>query len=397
MEYANFYFAYKLRKYDDKIGKFKKDKEVKFVEKYINKLGYKNFVLKTINKQKNIYEIVFEKGGKNIEITKASSGEKEIINLLLGIFAFNIYSGVVIIDEPDLHLHPRWQKLLLQLFNELSKERKIQFLIVTHSPQFITYKTIKNTFRVYKDKDTGSSKIFIPSDKDLKKQNIKDVFQIINTLNNEKIFFADKVILVEGVVDRIIFEKILKILQEIENNNEVIDIIDVYGKTNFKKFKDFLEIWKIQNFIIADLDYISEIGNADIKKLFEVDFNKINDSLKDKNSKDGVALLKSLDSIFKKNKSKFTKDDIQNLKDLFKYIKNRHVVLKNDINDEDKKKLNSFIESQYPKGIYILKKGEIEKYFSVSYFDIQKAIEVVKKINNNIEEEFKMIIKKIFE
>ena len=86
--------------------------------------------------------------------------------------------GIVIIDEPDLHLHPRWQRLLLDLFFDLSKERKIQFFIVTHSPQFITTNSIKNTFRVYKEKET--SRVFIPKSEDMEQSDIKSIIQIVN-------------------------------------------------------------------------------------------------------------------------------------------------------------------------------------------------------------------------
>ena len=62
LEYANFYFALKLRNYDDKPEIFKQDGEVKFIQKYIKKLGYSNFGVVPIDKQRNIYEITLKKG-----------------------------------------------------------------------------------------------------------------------------------------------------------------------------------------------------------------------------------------------------------------------------------------------------------------------------------------------
>jgi predicted ATP-dependent endonuclease of OLD family len=398
VEYANFYFAEKFRNYDDDLEKFKQDDEVKFVQKYIRKLGYNCFEIIPINKRDNIYEIVLRTNHENIKITSASSGEKEIINLLLGIFAFNVKEGVVIIDEPDLHLHPRWQKILLELFNDLYNERKIQFFIVTHSPQFITNQFIKNTFRVYKESET--SKIFIPQSEDMEKSDIKDIFQIVNVLNNEKIFFADKVILVEGVVDRIIYEKILKNLQKTNNNSEVIEIIEVYGKENFKKFKTFLETWKIKNYIFADFDYLVTIGDEGIKNLLNVDFAKMKNSLDDKNSKDAKNLLKVLDKIIIKieNKNELIDKDIHDIKELYNYIKNRNISLKENITDEDEKKIESCIENKYQDNIFILKEGEIENYFERGHFDIKKAIEVAQSIKSaeDIPEEFVVIFTNVF-
>ncbi|MBA7493624.1 hypothetical protein ES702_04183 [subsurface metagenome] len=395
LKYANFYFALKLRNYDDNPEMLNLDEEVKFIQKYIKKLGYTNFEVVPIDKQKNLYGITLQKGQKDIEITKASSGEKEIVNFLLGLFAFNVKGGIVIIDEPDLHLHPRWQKLLLGLFNELSEDRKIQFFIVTHSPQFITTNSIKNTFRVYKENE--ASRVFLPKSEDMEKSDIKGIFQIVNVLNNEKIFFADKVILVEGVVDRIIYEKVLRILQKTEDNSEVVEIVEVYGGENFEKFKLFLQTWKIKSYIFTDFDYLATTGSGDIKVLFNVDYGKMKKSLGDKNSKDAKALLGSLNKIINKKKEELVEEDLKNIEDLFNYIKSRHISLKENIAVEDKKKIESYIKNQYQNNIFILKNGEIEDYFSGGHFDIKKAIETAQSINqDNIPEEIKTNFTKIF-
>lgn len=381
LEYANFYFASKLRNYDDNKEQFNKDEEVKFVQNYIKKLGYEDFGVIPINKQKNIYKITLTKDHVDIDITKASSGEKEILNLLLGIFAFNIKGGIVIIDEPDLHLHPRWQRLLLELFYGLSKKAKIQFFIATHSPRFITTDSIKDTIRVFKEKNT--SRAFVPKNKEIEKSDIKDIFQIVNILNNEKIFFADKVILVEGVVDRIIYESILKNLQKIKRNSEVIEVVEVYGKENFEKFNQFLKTWKIRSYIFADFDYLDIKGSDDIKKLFGESYDKMKKALDNPTSKDAKSLLISLNKIIAKKKEEISEEDLQDLGELFNYIKKRHVSLKEDIKGKDKKKVESYIESLYQKNIFILKNGEIEDYFGGGHFDIKRAINITIDLNKN--------------
>ncbi|KKL26652.1 hypothetical protein LCGC14_2393160, partial [marine sediment metagenome] len=225
---------------------------------------YTNFELVPIDKQKNIYEITLKKGQKDIEITKASSGEKEIINLLFGIFAFNVKRGIVIIDEPDLHLHPRWQRLLLELFNDLSEERKIQFLIVTHSPQFITTNSIKNTFRVYKENET--SRVFIPKTEGMEKSDIKGIFQIVNVLNNEKIFFADKVVLLEGQSEQLLFNILI---QEDLLNVVNTSIINVQSKYNIPLFVKVLNSLKIPYCVMLDEDpfYLPYFTNSNLKKI----------------------------------------------------------------------------------------------------------------------------------
>ncbi len=45
-------------------------------------------------------------------------------------------TGIVLIDEVDLHLHPKWQQTVLADLRETFK--KIQFIVTTHSPQVIS-------------------------------------------------------------------------------------------------------------------------------------------------------------------------------------------------------------------------------------------------------------------
>src|SRR5687768_16519778 len=45
---------------------------------------------------------------------------------------------VILIDEIEAHLHPRWQRLilpsLLEVSKDLSSDLEIQFIVTTHSP-----------------------------------------------------------------------------------------------------------------------------------------------------------------------------------------------------------------------------------------------------------------------
>lgn len=41
--------------------------------------------------------------------------------------------STVILEEPEIHLHPLAQSVLAELFVEVSQQRKVQFLVETHS------------------------------------------------------------------------------------------------------------------------------------------------------------------------------------------------------------------------------------------------------------------------
>jgi predicted ATP-binding protein involved in virulence len=59
-----------------------------------------------------------------------------ILNPHLGADAAKKTPGIVLIDEVDLHLHPRWQHRVLRDLRTTFPE--MQFIVTTHSPQIIS-------------------------------------------------------------------------------------------------------------------------------------------------------------------------------------------------------------------------------------------------------------------
>jgi predicted ATP-dependent endonuclease of OLD family len=192
----------------------------------IKKMGYESIMMFKSEKEKG-YELMLKKGKTRGRFTKASSGELQILDFLFSTIINRMDGGMIMIGEPELHLYPQRQRVMLDLIEELSDLFNLQFIIVTHSPWMIDSDTIEHTFRVYKEDET--SKVYSPSVSMLAETNARDLVLIVNALNNEKMFFSEKVILVEGIADRIIFETILRIIQEEKSNYEAIEIIDVYG------------------------------------------------------------------------------------------------------------------------------------------------------------------------
>ena len=58
-----------------------------------------------------------------------------ILNEMDGAKAPELAEGTVLIDEIDLHLHPRWQRIVLDGLR--SAFPKLQFIVSTHSPQVL--------------------------------------------------------------------------------------------------------------------------------------------------------------------------------------------------------------------------------------------------------------------
>lgn len=104
-----------------------------------------------------------KKNGKPFTVNQLSDGEKCLI-ALVGDLARRMAilnpvsknplegSGIVLIDEIDLHLHPKWQRMVVPKLLEVFPN--CQFIISTHSPHVITHVQPESLF-LLKQTDSG--------------------------------------------------------------------------------------------------------------------------------------------------------------------------------------------------------------------------------------------------
>ncbi|MBX9967218.1 AAA family ATPase [Priestia aryabhattai] len=81
-----------------------------------------------------ILNLWFPKDDDFIPITSFSSGELTLFYrffLLIDVITDN---SVVLIDEPEIHLHPKWIKKYTKLLRDVFSEFKTHIIIATHSP-----------------------------------------------------------------------------------------------------------------------------------------------------------------------------------------------------------------------------------------------------------------------
>lgn len=84
-------------------------------------------------------DVIFEKYGRQISIDDLSTGEKQIV--YRGIYLLRnvekLDGASIMIDEPELSMHPKWQKRILKYFQDLFKaidgSQKTQMFFATHS------------------------------------------------------------------------------------------------------------------------------------------------------------------------------------------------------------------------------------------------------------------------
>lgn len=95
---------------------------------------FPNKKLKTVSRVEGKHRIDFEEHGRTISLDDLSSGEKQIVfrgGFVLRDLA-NIQGGIVLIDEPELSLHPHWQARILGFYQNLlppEKQSKAQLIL----------------------------------------------------------------------------------------------------------------------------------------------------------------------------------------------------------------------------------------------------------------------------
>jgi len=70
--------------------------------------------------------------GNRCELKDLSSGEKQLLLVLLRVFLLERKPAIVFLDEPEISLHIGWQQVMLDTLAELNQNA--QFFVTTHSP-----------------------------------------------------------------------------------------------------------------------------------------------------------------------------------------------------------------------------------------------------------------------
>lgn len=360
---ASLFFSEKRRFYETLPGgsepNWKKDADVQFVSRQLERIGY-SWDISLEDRNKNTYIIQLKKDGRAFLLNQASSGEVELINFVLGLITMGLYGSVIIVDEPELHLHPKWINVLRGFFMEYAFTRKNQVMVVTHSSTFINSSTYRFLTRVYKD-ETGSSNIYqISSDDNSEK---KELLHFINATNNEKVFFSDFVVMVEGDTDEIVFKRILETIKREKHYTQNIEVMQIRGKTNHEKYGKFLESLQIRSCFIGDIDNVNQLAkdNETIRSLLMTNSKRVvKQVIKNPGSMDNEQLVNYLGEAIRTG-------NVEELKELYEYIISFRTKIRPDISSDERVMLEKFIESLYNQNIFILKEGEIESYFMDGY------------------------------
>ena len=80
-------------------------------------------------------EIVFEQDGVELLPYRLSSGEKQMLVILLTVLVQDKCPCVLLMDEPEISLHIEWQQRIISIIREMNPYAQI--ILTTHSPAMI--------------------------------------------------------------------------------------------------------------------------------------------------------------------------------------------------------------------------------------------------------------------
>lgn len=201
----------------------------------------------------NLTQIPLEDLGSGIELLFSILFLRQIANQSKGTIIYCI-------DEPELSLHPQWQKSFFEILIEESKTKQV--FIATHSLHFIDPNILGAVKRFY-IKDEMVKYAF------LEEAQVGD-FELrrLLSLENREIFFSRGIILVEGIQDRYRLRLFLK------SGNK--DFFVINGLGNLERVRKLCDKLAIDFKAIVDLDYLSQYPEL-LPSLTDEDKTKIDE------------------------------------------------------------------------------------------------------------------------
>ncbi len=198
---------------------------------------------------------------------------------------------ILAVEEPEAFLHPQKQKELYQ--NVLAAQSaNLRVIVTTHSPYIVAETPFTRLGLVRKDGEHSS--LHIP---EIKSTSDAETFDAFSSEVNNLLFFADKVILVEGESD----QRVIKLLLEKKLGPQAhrYSVVSAGGNRNFSPFLRMIRAWNTANIphlVVTDFDsLIADAGRPILRGAKDAGYSHLSQQ----------AVMTSVDSAVDKTETEF--------------------------------------------------------------------------------------------
>ena len=171
---------------------------------------------------------------------------------------------ILLIDEPELYLHPQAIEVLRDALKTLSVQG-FQVIFSTHSPFMITSKDVGNTLLIRKNDTHGTHKrnslrTAIPTVVTTAPSQLELIFSLSHSSN---ILFSERVILAEGTTENRLMPSIIQKVTSKRIGLHKTALVSMGGSGNTRKAMLVLNTMDIPTKAIVDLDFALRHGERD--------------------------------------------------------------------------------------------------------------------------------------
>lgn len=200
--------------------------------------------------------------GIETELDFKGSGMQSVIIISL----FKLYadmragSAILLLEEPEAFLHPHANRHMSKILKELCAADNIQLILTTHSPNYLQDFDLKSLILLRKEQGKSVKKVI---------ESVSNETKLKREMNARtlEMFFAEKVVLVEGETDSILLPVISRqVSPDFDFDKRNVSILCATSKANFDVFVEILNQLDIPWSIIADKDMTSL---AESKRILE--------------------------------------------------------------------------------------------------------------------------------
>lgn len=221
---------------------------------------------------------VREIANKSFELYQNGLGYNNLLfmSAVLGDMAIEkggVYQNLLLVEEPEAHLHPQLQELVHNFLSDANKnDGNIQIIYTSHSPTLASKMDIENINLLY---DYGHKKYCLPfSQTNLTEENKKYLQRYLDVTKSQ-MFFARGILFVEGISEAILLPAMAKALDR-PFEKYAVELVNV-DSVAFTPFVKLLSSDKVKTCfskvsIITDDDRCTKKNEEDyIDKNFDYD------------------------------------------------------------------------------------------------------------------------------